>query len=65
MLEDPDFEQNRYSITSTGVYKIAHDSIRLMKWIWYYDRSYNENINSYDLMRSICKYLTLNEISEQ
>ena len=31
MFENPDFEQNRYSITSTGVYKFAHDSIRLMK----------------------------------
>ena len=33
MLKNPNFEQNKYSITSTGVYKIAHDSIRLMKWI--------------------------------
>ena len=33
MLVNPNFEQNHYSITSTGVYKIAHDSIRLMKWI--------------------------------
>ena len=56
MLENPYFEQNHYSITSTGVYKIAHDSIRLLKWIWYYDRSYYENINYYDLMASICKY---------
>ena len=28
-----------------------------MKWICYYDRSYYENINYYDLMDSICKYL--------
>ena len=28
-----------------------------MKWICYYDRSYYENINYYDLMGSICKYL--------
>ena len=35
--------------------KIGHDSIRLMKWICYYDRSYYENINYYDLMGSICK----------
>ena len=33
MIKNPNFEQNRYSIPSTGVYKIAHDSIRLMKWI--------------------------------
>ena len=57
MLENPHFEQNKYSITSTGIYRIGHDSIRLMKWICYYDRSYYENINYYDLMGSICKYL--------
>ena len=33
MLEFPDFEQNKYSITSTGIYKIGYDSLRLMKWI--------------------------------
>ena len=57
MLKKPDFEQNKYSLTSTGIYKIGHDSIRLMKWICFYDRSYYENINYYDLMGSICKYL--------
>ena len=30
LLENPNFEQNKYSITSTGIYKIGHDSIRLM-----------------------------------
>ena len=39
MLENPDFEQNYWSRTATGIYKIGHDSIRLMKWICYYDRS--------------------------
>ena len=33
MLENPNFDQNKYSITSTGIYKIAHDSIQLKKWI--------------------------------
>ena len=33
MLKNPDFEQNKYSITSTGIYRIGHDSIRVMKWI--------------------------------
>ena len=33
MLKNPNFEQNKYSLTSSGIYKIAHDSIRLMKWI--------------------------------
>ena len=31
MLKNLDFEQNKYSITSTGIYRIGHDSIRLMK----------------------------------
>ena len=31
MLSNPNSEQNHYSITSTGIYKIAHYSIRLMK----------------------------------
>ena len=63
MLENPDFEQNKYSLTSTGIYKIAHDSIQSMKWICCYDRSYYENINYYDLMGSICNHL--NEISKR
>ena len=63
MLENPNFEQNKYSITSTGIYKIANDSIRLMKWICYYDRSFFENINYYDLMVSICKFS--NEITKR
>ena len=63
MLENPNFEQNKYSITSSGIYKIGHDSIRLIKWICYYDRSYYENINYYDLMGSVCKHL--NEISKR
>ena len=63
MLENPNFEQNKYSITSTGIYKMGHDSIRLMKWICYYDRSYYENINYYDMMASILT--CLNEISQR
>ena len=57
MLKNPNFEQNQYSITSTSVYKIAHDSIRLLKWICYYDRPFYENKNYYDLIRSICTHL--------
>ena len=53
MLKNPNFEQNKYSLTSSGIYKIGHDSIRIMKWICYYDRSYYENINYYDMMGSI------------
>ena len=60
MLENSDFEQNYWSRTANGIYKIGHDSIRLLKWICYYDRSYYENLNFYDLMAS---FLTcLNEI---
>ena len=55
MLKNPNFEQNKYSLAS-GIYKVGHDSIRLMKWICYYDRSYYENINYYDLMGIICRY---------
>ena len=31
MLENSDFEQNHWSRTAEGIYKIAHDSIRLLK----------------------------------
>ena len=63
MLENPIFEQNKYSITSTGINKIVYDSKRLMKWICYYDRSYYEKNNYFDLMGSICNYL--NEMSQR
>ena len=57
MLENSNFEQNYWSKTAVGIYKIGYDSLRLMKWICYYDRSYYENINYYDMMASICKFL--------
>ena len=63
MLLNPNFEQNCWSKTANGINKIGHDSIRLMKWICYYDRSYYENINYYDLMGSLCNHL--NEISKR
>ena len=63
MIKNPDFEQNYGSRTSTGIYKIGHDSIRLMKWICYYDRSFYENNIYYDLMASILT--CLNEISKR
>ena len=31
MLENPDFEQNYFSGTATGIYKTGHDGIRLIK----------------------------------
>ena len=54
LLKKPDFEQNNWSRTARGIYKSGHDSIRLMKWICYYDGSYYENINYFDLMGLIC-----------
>ena len=38
MLENPDFEQDYWSRTAIIIYKIGQYSIRLMKWICYYDR---------------------------
>ena len=61
LLDAPSFEQNHYSKTSTSLHKTADDSVRIMKWICYYDRSYYENINYYDLMGSILS--CSNEIS--
>ena len=63
MYENTDFEQDYSSRTAQGIYKIGHDSIRLMKWLAYYDRSYYENINYYDLMVSVLT--CLNKISER
>ena len=57
LLKNPDFEQDYWSRTAQGVYKIGHDSIRLKKWICYYDRSFYENKNNYDLMGSVCRYI--------
>ena len=61
--EKPDFEQDHSSRTAEGIYKIEHDSIRLLKWLIYYDRSYYDNMNYFDLMESICKQLILTEKS--
>ena len=35
MLESPDFEQDYWSRTATGINKNVHDSIKLMKWLSY------------------------------
>ena len=57
MLENPDFEQDYCSRTAEGNHKIGHDSIRLMKRLIFYDRSYYDNMNYFDLMGSLCKFL--------
>ena len=61
MLENPDFEQDRYSRTIIGIHKIGHDTIRLMKWLAFYDRSSYENIYYHDMMGSVLK--SSNEVS--
>ena len=63
MIINPVFEQDYWSRTAIGIYKVGHDCVRLMKWLIYYDRSYYDNMNYFDLMGSICKYL--NEISKR
>ena len=57
MSEKPNFEQGIYSRTSIGIYQIGHNSIRLMKWLAYYDRSYYEIIKNYELMGSVFLFL--------
>ena len=55
MLENPDFEQNYWSRTAIDIYKIGNDSVLLLEWLIYYDRSYYDKLNFYDLMGSIVK----------
>ena len=33
MIINPDFAQGNWSRKATGIYKIGHDSVRLIKWI--------------------------------
>ena len=42
MIQNPDSGQDYqeyWSRTALGIFNIGHDSIRLMKWLAYYDRS--------------------------
>ena len=57
MLENPDFEQNHFSRTADGIYKIKHDSIRLLKSLMFYDGRFYDIMNYFDLMGSDCKFL--------
>ena len=57
MLKNPASEQDYWSRTAEGIYKIGHNSIRLMKLLFHYDRSYYDNMNYFDLMGINCKYL--------
>ena len=49
---DLKFEQIFYSRTEKSMYRIGHNSIILMKWMAYYDKS-NENKNFFDLRSSV------------
>ena len=67
MIVNKKFEQNHHSRTAEGILKIGHDNFRFMKWLIYYDWSYNdrfyhENMTYYDLMASVLTVL-INEIS--
>ena len=54
MLKNSDVEQDHWSKTAIGIYNIGHDSIRILKWLIYYDRSYYDNMKYFDLLGSIC-----------
>ena len=54
MIKNPEFVQTYWSKTAEGIFKNGHDRFRLMKRLAYFDRSFYENINYYDLMGSIC-----------
>ena len=62
MKESPDFEQDYWSRTAIGIDKNGYDSIKLMKWLIFYDRSYHDNLNYFDLMESICKHNCMNKL---
>ena len=63
MLKNPYFEQDFWSRTAIVINKIGYESIRLMKWLAYYDRSYYENMIFCDLMGSVLS--CLNELSQR
>ena len=60
MLESLNFEQDHWSRTAKGIFKIGNDSIRKKKWLDYYDRSFYESIKNFDLRGSILKYFNEN-----
>ena len=59
---DEDLKQDYYSRTPKSIYKIGHESIRLVKWRAYCDKYY-ENISYYDSMTSVLS--CPNEISQR
>ena len=57
MKEYPNFEQDNWSRRAIGIYETGHHCVRLMKWLIYYDRSYYDKSNYFDMMGSICRYI--------
>ena len=58
---EEDSEQNHFSGTAKGIYRTGHDSTRLVKWMAYYEKYYDQ-ITFFDLMTSVLS--ALNETSE-
>ena len=54
-------EQDYYSSTGKSVYRVGHDSIRLMKRMEYFYKQF-ANINYFEIIASV--FSRLNEISE-
>ena len=48
---DGNFEQDYYSRTAAGSYRIGHGSIRLLEWMAFYD-IYYEKLKFFDLLAS-------------
>ena len=53
MVENSNFEQDFWSRTAEGIYETGHDSIRILKWLTYFDRTHYVIINYDDLMASV------------
>ena len=56
------FEQNYYSRTAKGIYRIGHNGARFFNWMAYYEKHY-ENNHYFVLMGNVLS--ALNEVSEQ
>ena len=61
MKKNPDFEENYNSETAEGIRKHGPYSIRIMKWLYYADRPYYENVNYFVLIATFLN--CLNEVS--
>ena len=41
---NPEFQRNHFSRTAKGIYRLGHKCIKLMKWMAWYERFF-DNIN--------------------